>query len=403
MAGPLDGVRVLDLTTNVMGPYASLQLGDLGADVWKIEPPAGDTIRNVGPSRHAGMSSNFLHLNRNKRSLALDLKTSAGAEALLRMIGTADVLMHSMRPTAMARLGLAYENARARNPRIIYCGMYGFGQDGPYADRPAYDDLIQAGVGLPVLQSRKSGEPENVATPLADRAVGLAAGTAVTAALYRRSITGVGQEVQVPMFETFAQFVLGDHLYGYTFDPPIGDWGYARTMDPGRRPYRTSDGGYIAVNLYIDKHWNSFFAVSGHPELAADPRFADVHSRAEHVGILYEFLSEVFPAKTTAEWLRLLTDADIPSIRMHTPATVLDDPHMKGVGFFRDEEHPSEGRLRTMGIPQRWSVDAPELRYPAPRLGEHSAELLTEAGFDRDEIDDLVAGGAVRAAEVRAR
>ncbi|MBY8856910.1 CoA transferase [Nocardia sp. CA2R105] len=403
MAGPLDGVRVLDLTTNVMGPYASLQLGDLGADVWKIEPPAGDTIRNVGPARHPGMSANFLHLNRNKRSLALDLKNPAGIEALLRMISTADVLMHSMRPTAMARLGLTYESAKLRNPRIIYCGMYGFGQDGPYADRPAYDDLIQAGVGLPVLQSRKTGEPENVATPLADRAVGLAAGTAVTAALYRRSITGVGQEVQVPMFETFAQFVLGDHLYGYTFDPPIGDWGYARTMDPGRRPYPTSDGGYIAVNLYIDKHWNSFFAVSGHPELAADPRFTDIHSRAEHLGILYEFLSEVFPTKTTAQWMRLLTDADIPSIRMHTPATLLDDPHMKAVGFFVDEEHPSEGPVRTMGIPQRWSADAPELRYPAPRLGEHSLALLSEAGFDGAEIGELVDSGAVSAAEGAAR
>ncbi|QSE80519.1 CaiB/BaiF CoA transferase family protein [Rhodococcus koreensis] len=402
MTGPLEGVRILDLTSNFMGPYASLLLADMGADVWKIESRAGDTTRGVGPSRNPGMSAIFLHLNRNKRSLVLDLKSAGGSAALERMIGSADVLLYSLRPRAMARLGLSYEDARAINPRIIYCGCYGFGQNGPYADRPAYDDLIQAAVGMPVLQSRKAGPPTYVATAIADRVVGMAASTAVSMALFRREKTGVGQEVQVPMFETFAHFVMGDHLYGHTFDPPIGDWGYGRMMNPDRRPYRTLDGGYLGVNVYVDKHWQRFFEISGHPEMVEDPRFADINGRTQNIGILYEFLGQVFETKTTAEWMKLLTEADIPVIEMNTPESLLDDPHMREVGFFVDQDHPSEGPLKTMAIPQQWSESQPDLRYPAPRLGEHSVQLLTDAGFDRGEIDELLNSGATYTPEVRA-
>lgn len=280
MTGPLDGVRVLDLTSNFMGPYASLLLADMGADVAKIESPHGDTTRGVGPARHPGMSAIFLHLNRNKRSLVLDLKDSRARTALRRMIRSADVLLHSLRPPAMAKLGLAYADTKDINPVLIHCGCFGFGQDGPYADRPAYDDLIQAAVGMPVLQSRKQGEPDYVATAIADRVVGMAASSAIGMALFHRERTGRGQEVQVPMFETFAHFVMGDHLYGHTFVPPIGDWGYARMMNADRRPYRTLDG-YLGVNIYTDRHWQRFFAAVGRPDLAADPRFADIHGRTE--------------------------------------------------------------------------------------------------------------------------
>lgn len=219
MTGPLDGVRILDLTSNFMGPFGSLLLADMGADVVKIESPAGDTTRGVGPCRNPGMSAIFLHLNRNKRSVVLDLKKPAGNAALKRMVGSADVLLYSLRPKAMAKLGLSFADVHALNPRVIYCGTFGFGQNGPYADRPAYDDLIQAAVGMPVLQSRKQGPPSYVATAIADRVVGMAAANAVAMALFRRERTGRGQEVQVPMFETFAQFAMGDHLYGHTFIP----------------------------------------------------------------------------------------------------------------------------------------------------------------------------------------
>ncbi|WP_250516896.1 CoA transferase [Caballeronia sp. INDeC2] len=398
MAGPLDGVRILDLTSNFMGPYASLLLADMGADVCKIESREGDTTRGVGPCRHRGMSAIFLHLNRNKRSIVLDLKHERGAAALQRMIRQADVVIYSLRPASMARLGIAYSDVREMNPRIVYCGAFGFGQNGPYADRPAYDDLIQAGVGMPVLQARKSGEPEYVATAVADRVVGMALCSAVSMALYRREKSGVGQEVEVPMFETFAHFVMGDHLYGHTFVPPIGDWGYARMMNGDRRPYRTLDG-YIGVNVYADHHWRRFFVLSGHPEMADDPRYTDIHARTQHIADLYAFLARTFETKTTAQWMTLLVEADIPVIEMNTPATLLDDPHMKQTGFFAEEEHPSEGRLRSIGIAQRWSESAPALRHPAPRLGEHTVQLLHEYGFGRDEIEDILLSGGAWAAQ----
>lgn len=395
MSGPLEGVRILDLTSNFMGPYASLLLADMGADVCKIESPEGDTTRKVGPSRTPGMGAIFLHLNRNKRSLVLDLKKPSGVGALKRMLRSADVLLYSLRPQAMARLGLSYEAARELNPRLIYCGAFGFGQNGPYASRPAYDDLIQAAVGLPVLQSRKAGPPTYVATAIADRVVGMATSNAVAMALYRRERTGQGQAVEVPMFETFAHFVMGDHLYGHTFVPPIGDWGYARMMTAERRPYRTRDG-YVGVQIYTDRHWQRFFDICGDPAMAQDARFADIHGRTQHIQELYEFLGRTFETRTTAEWIRLMTAADIPIIEMNTPETLLEDPHMTTLGFFAEEDHPSEGRIRTIGIAQQWSESSPALRYPAPRLGEHSVRLLTEYGFTAAEVRDMLACGSAR-------
>jgi crotonobetainyl-CoA:carnitine CoA-transferase CaiB-like acyl-CoA transferase len=392
MAGPLEGVRILDLTSNFMGPYASLLLADMGADVCKIESREGDTTRNIGPSRHPGMGPIFLHLNRNKRSIVLDLKHPEGIGALRQMVQQADVLLYSMRPHTMTKLGIAYEHVRELNPRIIYCGAFGFGQNGPYATRPAYDDLIQAAVGMPVLQSRKSGPPDYVATAVADRVVGMATSNAVAMALYRREKSGVGQQVFVPMLETFAHFVLGDHLYGHTFVPPIGDWGYARMMNPDRRPYRTLDG-YIGVNVYADHHWKRFFVLSGHAEMADDPRFATIAGRTENIAYLYGFLAKVFETRTSAQWVELLGEADIPVIEMNTPETLIDDPHMKAVGFFGEEAHPSEGVIRTLGIAQQWSESAPELRYPAPRLGEQTAQLLAEYGYSSDQIASMLRSG----------
>jgi formyl-CoA transferase len=400
MSGPLSGVRILDLTSNFMGPYASLLLADMGADVCKIESRQGDTTRGVGPARHKGMSVIFLHLNRNKRSMVLDVKTQAGLAALKRMLGSADVLLHSLRPKSMERLGLAYARVRELNPRIIYCGAFGFGQRGPYADKPAYDDLIQAASGMPMIQARRSGPPTYVATAIADRVVGMAMSTAVSMALYRREKTGRGQSVEVPMFETFTHLVMGDHLYGLTFEPPIGDWGYARMMSSDRRPYKTLDG-YVGVNVYTDTHWQRFFRLSGHAEMAEDVRYADIYGRTEHIAELYRFLAKTFETKTTDEWLSLLTEADIPVIRMHTPDTLLTDPHMDAVGFFGTQEHPSEGTIRTIGIAQEWSESKPELRYPAPRLGEHTAQVLEEYGFSEQEVRSLLRDGGAHEMEDR--
>jgi formyl-CoA transferase len=396
MTGPLHGVRIVDLTSNFMGPYASLLLADMGADVCKVEAPEGDTTRGVGPCRHKGMSAIFLHLNRNKRGMVLDLKHPDGAAALRRMLASADVLLYSLRPKAMARLGLSYEDVREINPRIIYCGAFGFGQRGPYAERPAYDDLIQAAVGMPVLQSRKSGPPAYVATAIADRVVGMATSNAVAMALYRREKSGRGQSVSVPMFETFAHFVMGDHLYGHTFVPSIGDSGYARMMSPERRPYRTLDG-HVGVQVYTDRHWQRFFRAIGRPELLSDPRYADIAGRTQNIGELYELLARTFETKTTAQWVELLSTADIPIIEMNTPETLLEDRHMKAIGFFEELDHPSEGRIRNLGIPQEWSESPPAQRCLAPRLGEHTVELLGEYGFSGEEVDAVLRSGGARA------
>lgn len=392
--GPLHGVRVLDLTSNVMGPYAAELLGDMGADVWKVESAAGDTMRAVGASRSRGMSSSHLHLNRNKRSMVADLKAPAAQQALKRMIVDADVLLYSIRPQSMRRLGLGYDDVRAINPRIVYCGAVGYGQSGPYADRPSYDNLIQAAVGVPALQNRKLGDPEYIATAIADRTVGIFVAMSVAAALYRRDRDGVGQEVQVPMFETFAQFILSDHLWGHTFQPPIGDWGYEKSMNPEQRPYETSDGGHVAVNLVTDAHWHRFFGLVGRPELAHDPRFVDIRARFLNLDALFGFLAEAFATKTADEWMELLTDAGLPAAMMNTPATVIDDPHVRATGFLRVEEHPSEGQVVSIGIPQTWSQTPASIRYPAPRLGQHTVELLSEAGFNGTEIEELLRSGA---------
>lgn len=393
MSGPLEGVRVLDLTSNFMGPFAALLLADMGADVCKIESRDGDTSRGIGTGRHPGMGPIFLHLNRNKRSLGLDLKRPEAKATLRRMLPEADVLMYSLRPASMGRLGLSYADVAEVNPRLIYAGAFGFGQGGQYAHKPAYDDLIQAAVGMPVLQARKIGPPQYVATAVADRVVGMAMSNAIAMALYRRERSGVGQEVQIPMFETFAQFVMGDHLYGHTFEPPIGDWGYARMMNPDRRPYQTNDG-FVGVNVYTDAHWQRFFRLVGRADLADDPRFSSISARTENFGILLPLVAEIFGTRSTAEWLELLGEADIPVIAMNTPEALLDDPHMKDVGFFQLEEHPTEGLIRSMGIPQTWSESQPELRYPAPLLGGNTRELLDEYGFGDGEVGALLASGA---------
>ncbi len=398
MSGPLSGIRVIDMTMNVMGPYASQTLGDMGADICKIEPPEGDTLRGVGPSRSKGMGPYFLNLNRNKRSIALDLKHPGGDGVLRRMLTQADVLLYSFRPRAMARLGASYADVSAINPRIIYCGAFGFGQSGPYADRPAYDDLIQTAIGLPVLQGGTGREPAFVATAIADRSVGLMAASSVGMALYRRERTGRGQSIEVPMFESMAEFVMGDHLYGMTFEPPMGGAGYVRMTDPNRKPYKTADG-YLGVLVYNDKHWQRFFTLIGRPDMAGDARYVTISGRTRNIGFLYGFLAATFATKTTAEWLALLKQADIPAAAMNTPASLLDDEHMKAVDFFRLTEHPSEGMIRVMAIPQTWSESQPEISRHAPRLGEHTAELLDAYGFSGAEIGQMLEQGVAIQAE----
>ncbi|CAN7748358.1 CoA transferase [Acidovorax sp. LjRoot66] len=393
-AGPLEGVRVIDLSAVLMGPYATQIFGDHGADVIKIESPEGDSTRWIGPGRHPGMGPLFLHLNRNKRSVALDLKSPEGAAAMRRLIEGADVFVHNLRPASIARLGLDYESISMINPRIIWCGVYGYGEDGPYAGRPAYDDLIQGAVGIAALQQQSgASEPRYVPLTIADRLVGLHAAHSVAMALYGRERNGRGCRIDVPMFETMASVVLSDHLYGRTFEPPSGDAGYVRLLSPGRRPYETSDG-YICALVYNDGHWQRFLHAIERDDLRVDPRFADLASRTRHIDEVYGFLGQTLCVQSTAHWLELFEDIDVPAVPLNTVESLLDDPHLAAVGFFRQVEHPSEGAMRTFGAPARWvGYDVSKLA-PAPRLGEHTESVLRECGFDAVALASLLVGGA---------
>jgi crotonobetainyl-CoA:carnitine CoA-transferase CaiB-like acyl-CoA transferase len=393
-AGPLAGVRIIDLTSVMMGPYATMILGDYGADVIKVESPEGDVMRHAAPMRHAQMGAMFLQGNRNKRSIGLDLKKAAGRDALLRLAATADVFVHNVRPAAMRRLRLGPDDLLALNPRLVYAGLHGFGEQGPYAGRPAYDDLIQGMTALPALTGAITGEPRFSPATIADRIVGLNAIHAILAALLHRDRSGEGQAIEIPMFETMAQFVLGDHMAGRSFEPAIGPPGYQRLLSPDRRPYQTSDG-YICALVYTDGQWSAFFDAIGTDREQRDPRLNSITSRTSNYDFVYRWFAEVMKTRSTAEWMRLFEAADIPHAPLHDLDSLIDDPHLAAVGLLQTIEHPSEGTLRVAGPAASWSKTPPSIRHYPPRLGEHGTEILREAGFSDDEIRQLIADGAL--------
>ena len=393
-AGPLAGVRIVDLTSVMMGPYATMILGDYGADVIKVESPEGDVMRHAAPMRHSQMGAMYLQGNRNKRSIVLDLKKSGGRDALLRLAATADVLVHNVRPAAMSRLKLGAVDLLAVNPRLVYVSLHGFGERGPYAGRPAYDDLIQGMTALPALTGKIAGEPRYSPATMADRIVGLNATHAILAALLHRDRSGEGQSIEIPMFETMAQFVLGDHMAGRSFEPPIGPPGYSRLLSPDRRPYRTSDG-YICALVYTDKQWTTFSRMIGREDdRRRDPRLASITARTDHYDFVYGWFSDVMKTRTTAEWMRLFEEADIPHAPLHDLDSLIDDPHLAAVGLLQSIEHPTEGTLRVAGPAATWSKTPPSIRQYPPRLGEHGEGILREAGFSEREIETLIAEGA---------
>src|SRR5918996_1213071 len=396
MAGPLTGVRVLDLTTVVMGPYATQILADLGADVIKVEPPEGDVIRQAWPFRNPGMGAIFLNVNRNKRSVALDLKKDAAREACLALAKKADVLVYNIRPQAMSRLKLGYDEVKAANPRIIYVGCFGYSQRGPYAAKAAYDDLIQGASGLPwLLQKQGAPEPRYAPMIVADRSVGQQVASAVSAALYAREKTGAGQRVDVPMWEHLLQIVLSDHLGGYTFEPQHGEPGYARILTPDRRPYQTQDG-YVCALIYNDKQWKAFCDIIGKAEIMSRPEFATQEARSQNYKSAYAMVADEMKKRSTAFWLEALEKGDIPVQRMNSLDDIVADPHLNAIGYLQLVDHPSEGRIRMLAVPSEWSQTKPEYRRPTPRLGEHTREVLREAGFADDKIDALIASGAAK-------
>jgi len=393
MPGPLDGITILDLTTVGFGPYGVQLLADYGADVIKVEaPPEGDITRGIKPYRNPGMGHFYLNANRNKRSIVLDLKNPKGRDALLRLAETADVLISSVRPAAMERLGLGYDDCAKANPKLIYVALVGFGQDGPYARRPAYDDIIQGLSGMADMQGGRSGEPRFINASICDKIGSQFCAHATLAALFARERTGEGQLVEVPMLESLVGFNLIEHASGATFDPPLGQAGYERTMVEYRRPYATTDG-YVCVLPYNTKQWQAFFHAMGRPALADDPRVTDAALRSEKIGELYALVADCVSAWETEALLATLDTADIPCGRATRLDDLADDPHLAAVGLFQEFEHPTEGKIRLVGPGVKLSKTPPGIRILPGTLGQHSAEVLRAAGYSDAEIEALAAEG----------
>jgi crotonobetainyl-CoA:carnitine CoA-transferase CaiB-like acyl-CoA transferase len=386
---------VLDATAALSGPVATHILGDMGADVIKVEPPDGDTIRGMGPARHDGMGAMFLHTNRSKRSIVLDLKEGSAREAFVRLAGTCDIVVSNTRPKAMARLGLDYANLIKGRPDLVYVSIVGYGAGGPESDKPAYDDLIQAVAGIPSLHA--PGESARYAPiAVADRVTGICAANAALGAMVHKLRTGQGQYVEVPMFETIAALVLADHMAGLTFEPPLGPPIFQRYVSI-RRPFPTDDGS-ICLMVLTDKQWRTFFRTAGQPEVMNDERFTTVANRTRNLEALYEIVASLLKQRKTGEWIILLQEADIPAARLETVQSLISHAHLVETGFFQQVEHPSEGTIRVVAKTSNWSLTQPGPTRPTPRLGEHTREVLAECGYSQPQIDELVAAGAAREA-----
>jgi crotonobetainyl-CoA:carnitine CoA-transferase CaiB-like acyl-CoA transferase len=404
MTGPLSDLRIVDLTTVVMGPYATQLLGDLGANVIKVEAPSGDTTRKTLPMRNPDMSWSYLGLNRNKRSIVLDLKQTDGISALLKIVETADVVISNVRPKALDRLGISYDRLKQANPKIIYVSLIGFNEDGPYAGQPVYEDLIQGLTAVPsILVDAGSPRPHFVPVSFNDRGVGLHAAVSLLAAVHWRDKSGRGQHLEIPMFETMVPFSTGGHAGGMAFEPPMGPPGYKRTLTDQRGPYKTMDG-FICIIVYTDNHWRSFLKLIGKAELfTTDARFRDFGSRTEYSHELYPLLIEAMATKTTAEWLKLFKDGDIPATPLHTLESIYADPHLVATDFYQVVEHPTEGKIRQMSIAEKWTETPPTVRSLPPLLGEHSIEILQEAGVPDDQVQRMLDNKVTRQAVIAKR
>lgn len=392
--GPLAGIRVVDLTINVLGPVCTQLLGDMGADIIKVEPPDGDQNRMNGPARNKGMAPFYLVMNRNKRSVVLDLKHPDCLEALMKIIETADVLVHSMRPSAAERLGIGYEAIKARNPRIVYAHAPGFRGDGPRWDDPAFDDVIQGMSGLAALNGVDAENPRYFPTVIADKFCGYVLASSIGMALFRREKSGTGQKVQVPMFETLLQFNLFEHLWEASLGKGPEGMGYTRMFSPHRRPYKTLDG-HICVLAVNDSQWRRLLTAIGQPSLLDDPRFSSMTQRMQHINELYSILGDTLAQRTTAAWNEILSSSDVPHGPVNSLADLMEDPYLKETNYFRAFEHPTEGPMVMTSIPVSFSESPGSYRMPPPTLGQHTQEVLSSVGVDAQALQRAMAVASV--------
>lgn len=397
---PLAGIRIVDLSSAVVGPYATQVLADYGAEVIKVEERSGDVIRWIsGRSPTPGMSGKFMHLNRNKRSISLDLKQAAGREVVCRLVATADVFLHNMRPAAITRLGLDAAALRPLQPSLVYCAIVGFGQQGPYRDRPAYDSILQGGTGLASLFAVHGEAPRYVPFVVVDRMAGLMVVHNLLAALFARQRDVQPRDIEIPMFESFAGLLLSEHLYGRSFDPPVGQAGDARLLDANARPIRTLDG-FICVTTNTDAQVAALFDAFGRPELGADERFRTAAARIEHIAEFFALRAEAMAHRSTAHWMAALGARDIPAMPCHTLDSLLEDPHLQALGLLQPSEHPTQGAVWNIGVPARMSGFQPSVRRPAPHIGADTAGVLEELGYGPRAVATLFASGAAYCAPV---
>ena len=389
MSGPLKGLKIIELTSVVLGPWAAQILADMGAEVIKVEAPFGDSNRQLGASRNPNMAALYLSNNRNKRSLVLDLKQASARDALLKIIKDCDVFLHNNRPQVMTKLKLEYNDVKSVNENIIYCGTYGYSKDGPYGEKGALDDSIQAASGIAALNELVLGEPRYLPTVVADKTTAITVVYSILAALFHRERTGSGQEVEVPMFETMVSFVMAEHIWGEIFEPPLDKAGYTRLMSYHRKPYKTKDG-YIAVLPYMNNHWKTFCEKAERQDLIEDDRFKNLSSRVENIDDTYSETGKILSTKTTQEWLDIFADTKVPVIVVNSLDDLFTDPHLEAVGFWQDFDHPTEGKLKMPGFPAKFSKTPATIRKHAPNFGEHSLEILAEAGIDEETIKQMI-------------
>ena len=373
----------------VLGPWAAQIIADMGADVIKIEAPFGDSNRQLGASKNPGMAALYLSNNRNKRSLVLDLKQESARDALLAIVKDCDVFLHNNRPQVMTKLRLEYEDIKSVNENIIYCGTYGYSKDGPYGEKGALDDSIQAVSGVAALNELVLGEPRYLPTVVADKTTAITVVYSILAALFHRERSGVGQEIEVPMFETMVSFVMAEHIWGEVFEPKLGEAGYTRLMSHHRKPYKTKDG-YIAVLPYMNNHWKTFCEKAEREDLIEDERFKDLSSRVKNIDDTYSETGKILATKTTQEWLDIFAGTKVPVIVVNSLEDLFHDPHLEAVDFWKSFDHPTEGQLKMPGFPSKFSKTPASIRKHAPKLGEHSKEILAEAGIDEETINKML-------------
>lgn len=390
---PLNGVRILDLTSAVVGPYATQVLADFGAEVIKLEQKSGDIIRWIsGRSRTPGMSGKFMHMNRNKRSIALNLKTDNGREALLTLARNSDIFVHNMRSAAIKKLGLTFDDLKAVNPKLIYCNIVGFGSQGPYADQPAYDSILQGGTGLASLFAANGGEPRYVPYVVIDRSCALMVVNAILVGMWANAKTGEAKEIEVPMFESYVSLLLSEHLYGETFEPPIGSSGDKRLLDPNAKPVKTKDG-YICITTNTDAQVMALFEAFDRAELKTDPRFNSAVNRIDHISEFFELRASEIAKHGTRHWQKVFGALDVPAMPYHTLDSLLTDPHITDVGLIERVEHPTQGTVKSIKVPVSMTGFEPALRYPAPLIGEHTAEILHDSGYTDDQVRAMLDNG----------